>query len=158
VSEIIEHEGVVRSVSGGKAVVAVRTGGCGGCGHQSGCGLGRLAGKGRDTEMTVAVDGNIRPGDLVVLALEPGRMVKAALMAYLLPAFTLMLGAAAGAGLGGSDGTTALGAVAGLMAGLLVTRLLPNLALVPKASLLRQAPEGKPSFLLHVINSPNRSP
>lgn len=130
-SETIEHEGIVRSVSGGRAVIAVRTGGCSGCGHRAGCGLGGLAGQGGGADITVAVDGSVHPGAQVILSLQPGPMVKAALLAYLLPAFTLVLGAAAGTGWGSSDGAVALGALIGLATGFLATRFATRWQPVP---------------------------
>lgn len=149
--ETIEHEGIVKSVRDGKAVVSVRTGGCGGCGHQSGCGLGRLAGKGRETEVTVAVGEGIRSGARVVLSLQPERMVTAALLAYLLPAFAIVSGAAAGAGLGGTDGATALGAAGGLLLGLLLTRLVPGANPDPRIRLLADSDPEQPLFRLNAI-------
>ena len=149
--EMIEHEGVVRSVSGGKAVIAVHTGGCGGCGHQAGCGLGRLAGKAGSTALTLPVDESIRPGAQVLLSLPAGRLLRGALLAYLLPALSLLIGAGVGAGLGGSDGAAAVGAALGLLGGFLLTWLVPAWKPLPQVQ-LAERPAGNPQFRLHVIH------
>lgn len=127
----IEHLGIVRSVAGGKAVVAVQTGGCSGCGHQSGCGIGRMAGGRASTEMSVAVDASIRPGAQVVLSLPQGRMLLAGVLAYLLPSVSLMFGAGLAFARYDSDGATAVGGLAGFALGVLATRLFPGLSPEP---------------------------
>lgn len=137
-SGIIEHAGLVRTVAHGRAAVAVDTGGCNGCGHQSGCGIGRLAGNKPSTVLTLEVEAGLQPGAQVVVSLSRENLVKAGLLAYLLPALVLMAGAALGNAGFGSDGATALGAAAGLLSGLLLTRLCPAWAPKPQVRLVRQ--------------------
>lgn len=134
-NELIEHEGIVRAVAGGKATIEVRTGGCGSCSHQSGCGLGRLAGSKDTAVMTVPVDETVQPGAHVVMTLSQGRMLRAFLLAYLLPATMLLLGAGLAFQHFGSDVATALGAVAGLMLALLLTRAVPGWMPIPQVRL-----------------------
>lgn len=124
-TEMIEHEGIVRSVTNGMAVISVQTDGCGGCGHRSGCSMGRLAGGARRAEMTLAVGENVQPGSRVVLSLPLGRARLAGLVAYLVPSLALMVGAGIGNAGFGSDGATAIGALIGLLSGLLAGRIMP---------------------------------
>lgn len=141
------HTGIVQRVGGGKAVVAVATGGCGGCGHQSGCGIGRLAGGRQQTLVEVelppasAAGGPaVAAGDQVTLLLAKDRLLAAALLGYLLPAITLIAGAVGGSLLAASDGQRdalgAAGALLGLIAGVALPRLAarrwPGLRLQPR--------------------------
>lgn len=139
-TEMIEHEGIVQSVKDGKAIVSVQTGGCSGCSHQSGCAMGRITGGQDATEMEIAVDASIQPGMRVILSLPEERMILATLLAYLLPTLAVLLGSGIAYSEWGSDGATAIGALAGLLSGVLLTRLIPDWIPVPD---VRLASEGQ---------------
>lgn len=142
----IEHEGVVRSVIGGRALIAVQTGGCSGCGHQSGCGLARLAGNRSQALINLAVDENVRPGARVSLTLSEGRMSQGALVGYFLPALAMVVGAGVGFGTLGSDAAAAAGMALGLGVGLVLTRTVAARISAPHVDLLPEETPGKPQF------------
>ncbi len=133
---MVEHRGVIRRIEGGKAVVVMETGGCSSCGHGSSCGIGKMASGRPATLLTLPAGPEFQPGDLVSIALSESRLTLSALMGYLFPAFAMLLGAWLGATLDGSDGATALGAVAGFLGALAISRLafglLPGLMPIPR--------------------------
>lgn len=153
----IEHGGIVRSVADGRAVIAVETGGCSGCGHLSGCGMGQLAGKRSQTLITLAVDAAVRPGARVRLSLSARRVGQGALLGYFLPAVAMVGGAAVGAGWFGSDAAAAAGLALGLGAGLALTRAVAARLTAPQVSLLPEEAPGNPQFRLRSAagNMPN---
>lgn len=128
---MIAHAGRVRRIAAGRAEIAVATGGCSSCGHVGGCGIGKLAGTRGETLIDLAATPGLRVGDGVTLELHEAQLTRAALFGYLLPAVCLIAGAligeSAGAnvGAGGTavDSLAPLGAVAGLVLGLALTRL-----------------------------------
>ncbi|MBI4741828.1 MAG: SoxR reducing system RseC family protein [Betaproteobacteria bacterium] len=122
VANSIEHRGVVRCVEGGKAVVAMEAAGCASCRHGTACGIGRMAG-GRATLLTLPAGGGIAPGDRVIIALPESRLTVSALLGYLFPALSMLVGAGFGASLDGSDEATALGAIVGFFGALGIARL-----------------------------------
>lgn len=135
-SDAVMHEGVVRSVDGGKAVVAVPVQGCSSCGERSRCGVGKLAGGGKVSLVTVPVaeSEGLVPGDAVTVAADPDAINRAALLGYLLPALLIVAGAVGGDRLAHTDVAAVLGAFGGLILGVLVTRALPRVfraAVVP---------------------------
>lgn len=138
----IEHQGIVSSVENGKATIVVQTGGCSGCGHLSGCGIGKLAGGKASAVMEVDVDRELRPGDRVALEMSQEQMLRAVLLGYLLPATTLLLGAGSAFAGFGTDGATAVGALGGLAAGVILTRVLPGWT--PKPEVLPLGRYGPP--------------
>ncbi|WP_374277968.1 SoxR reducing system RseC family protein [Azonexus sp.] len=133
---LIEHRGIVQRVEGGRAVVAMETGGCSSCGHGSSCGIGRMAAGRAATLLTLPVGPEVQAGDTVCVALPADRLTRSALLGYLFPAFAMLLGAGLGAAFDGSDGATALGAIGGFLAALAVARvaigLLPGLMPAPQ--------------------------
>jgi sigma-E factor negative regulatory protein RseC len=82
------------------------------------------------------VSGDIKAGDLVMIALPTSRLTLSALLGYLFPAFAMIFGAWFGSLLDGSDGATAVGAIAGFLGALAVARvaigLVPSLMPAPK--------------------------
>lgn len=128
-TDMIEHRGIVQRVEGGKAIVAMETAGCSSCGQGSSCGIGKMAGGRPATLLTLPVSGDIRAGDLVSIALPASKLSLSALLGYLFPAFAMLLGAWLGATLEGTDGATALGAIAGFFGALAVARIV--IGLVP---------------------------
>jgi sigma-E factor negative regulatory protein RseC len=82
-----------------------------------------LGGQVKDHLLVIPNDANARPGQWVKLDLPESSVLGASAILYGLPALTLVLGAAAGKALAPSvgltgDPATALGALAGLLAGL----------------------------------------
>ena len=136
-AKMIEHPGIVHRVDGGKAFVAMETGGCSSCGHGSSCGIGKMASGRPATLLTIPVSGDIKPGDLVLIGLPESKLTLSALLGYLFPAFAMLVGAWLGANIeNGSDTATAIGAIAGFIAALVVARvaiaLVPGLMPVPQ--------------------------
>ena len=135
-STMIEHRGIVQRVEGGQAIVAMETAGCSSCGQGSSCGIGKMAGGRPATLLTLPVSGDIRAGDIVSIALPESKLSLSALLGYLFPAFAMLFGAWLGATFDGSDGATALGAIAGFLGALAVARivigLVPGLMPVPQ--------------------------
>jgi sigma-E factor negative regulatory protein RseC len=133
---MIEHRGIVQRVEGGQAVVAMETAGCSSCGQGSSCGIGKMASGRPATLLTLPVSGDVRAGDLVSIALPESKLSLSALLGYLFPAFAMLLGAWLGATLDGSDGATALGAIAGFLGALAIARvvigLIPGLMPAPQ--------------------------
>ncbi|MBK6357016.1 MAG: SoxR reducing system RseC family protein [Betaproteobacteria bacterium] len=133
---MIEHRGVVQRVEAGKAIVAMETAGCSSCGQGSSCGIGKMASGRPATLLTLPVSGDIKAGDFVMIALPASRLTLSALLGYLFPAFAMIFGAWLGSLLDGSDGATALGAIAGFLGALAVARvaigLVPGLMPAPQ--------------------------
>jgi len=130
-SKVIEHRGIVQRVEGGKAIVALDTAGCGACGHESACGIGQLA-KGRAASLiTLQILSGIKAGDRVNITLRESCLTVFALIGYLFPVLTMLVGAWIGVLLDGSDGAAAVGAMAGFLIALVMVRmtilLLPGL-------------------------------
>lgn len=116
-----ETEAVVAEVRDGIAVVRVTQApsSCGRCGEAGGCGKA-TTGASRQYELPNAV--GAKAGDRVVLSVPGGAVLRAAMLAYLLPAVLAIAGAAAATALVG-DGVPALaGALCGLLAGALAMR------------------------------------
>ena len=136
-AKMIEHRGVVQRIDGSKAVVAMETAGCSSCGQGSSCGIGKMASGRPATLLTIAVSGDIKAGDFVLIGLPESKLTLSALLGYLFPAFAMLLGAGLGSTIeDGSDAATALGAIAGFVAALVIARvvigLVPNLMPVPQ--------------------------
>ena len=133
---MLEHRGVVQRVADGKVVVAMETAGCGSCGHGGSCGVGRMAAGRPATLLTLPADGDFRVGETVNIVMPERSLMMLSLLGYLLPAFALLLGAWFGASFGGSDGMTALGAIVGFLAALVIARiagaLLPDMLAPPQ--------------------------
>jgi sigma-E factor negative regulatory protein RseC len=136
-AKIIEHRGIVHRVEGGKALVAMETAGCSSCGQGSSCGIGKMASGRSATMLTIPASGDIKAGDFVLIGLPESKLTLSALLGYLFPAFAMLLGAWFGTSIEeGSDAATALGAIAGFIAALVIARivigLVPDLMPVPQ--------------------------
>ena len=136
-AKMIEHRGVVHRVDGNKAIVAMETAGCSSCGQGSSCGIGKMASGRPATMLTIPVSGDDKAGDFVLIGLPESKLTLSALLGYLFPAFAMLLGAWLGSSIEeGSDAATALGAIAGFIAALVIARivigLVPNLMPVPQ--------------------------
>jgi sigma-E factor negative regulatory protein RseC len=141
-TKMIEHRGIVQRVEGGKAFVAMETAGCSSCGQGSSCGIGKMAGGRPATMLTLPVSGDIKAGDMVTIGLPENRLTFSALLGYLFPAFALIFGAWLGSALDGSDGATALGAIAGFLLALTIARIAIGLVpgLMPAPQLISTFP------------------
>ena len=146
-ARMIEHRGVVQRIENGRAWVAISTSACHACGQGSHCGVGKLAEGRAATLLSVPVSGELRAGDFVNVGLPESALTLPALLGYLFPAFSMLLGAWLGAEFDGSDGATALGAMAGFAAALLLARLAIGFspALAPAPRLLSPRTSGDPS-------------
>lgn len=120
--ETIEHRGIIQRIDGGRATVAVETSGCQSCGQGASCGIARIAAGRHATVLMLPATPGLQAGDEVTVVLPVSRLTGAALLGYLFPAVAMLLGAWLGASLDGSDGATALGAMAGFAAALVVAR------------------------------------
>lgn len=106
----------VLSLQDGMALVRLEAAAaCGSCGAQAACGSGR------ERLVDVAVPPDISAGDRVSLQLPETDLNRSALLAYLLPAATMLLGALLLAA--GGDTPAALGAALGLGLGLVCLRI-----------------------------------
>lgn len=140
-TKMIEHRGIVQRVEGGKAFVAMETAGCSSCGQGSSCGIGKMAAGRPATMLTLPVGEGVKAGDMVAIGLPENRLTLSALLGYLFPAFAMIFGAWLGSALDGSDGATALGAIAGFLGALTIARIV--IGLVPG---LMPAPQLIPIF------------
>lgn len=135
-ADMIEHRGIVQRVEAGKAIVAMETAGCSSCGQGGSCGIGKMASGRPATLLTLPVSGDIKAGDMVMIALPASRLTFSAVLGYLFPAFAMIFGAWLGSLLDGSDGATALGAMAGFLGALAIARvaigLVPGLMPAPQ--------------------------
>lgn len=116
---------VVSSDNGTVMVQPSAQSGCGGCGSRSVCGvsgLGKYFSRNRKS-IAVKCDANVRPGDELQLSMNEGDMLKAGLLAYLLPSVLALVGASVAASYGFGDVGAVLGAAAGVAVGLLIGRL-----------------------------------
>jgi sigma-E factor negative regulatory protein RseC len=124
---MIEETATVMRVDGGLAWVAPlpRDSACGRCSARAGCGtsvLGKLSPGVGLLEVDNPLD--VRQGEQVVIGIPDRVLVRASLLAYLVPLVGLVGAALMAAGWGLGEGSRALAALAGLAAGLLLTRRL----------------------------------
>lgn len=100
--------------------------GCGGCASRSVCGVSGLAkyfaGGRRPVEVQCA--SGVREGDELQLQMEEGDLLRAGMLAYLLPSLFAVGGAAVATLAGYGDAGAVLGALLGVTAGLLLARLV----------------------------------
>ena len=124
---MIEERAVVKSVSDGQIhVQVVNVGNCPKCAEGNGCGgglIGRLAGHQRHSVQVTSRVPNLVPGDRVVVGVDPGAVLSASLVVYLLPIIGMVgLGAFAHGPLQGTDLLVTAFGVTGLGAGLMAVR------------------------------------
>lgn len=119
-----EVEGMVKGVEGRWAQVeVVRSSGCGRCHEPGGCGGGEHV-----CRQVYRLDNEIgaKAGDEVWVSLEQGSVLKAALFAYGVPGGCMFLGAVLALLALGGDLAAFGGALAGLIFGYVVLRMLPS--------------------------------
>lgn len=130
------YRAIVQRVHEGKAIVAMETAGCSSCGQGANCSIGRLAGGRPATLVALPTELPLRPGDEVRVVLSAARVNRSALLGYFFPALAMLAGAGLGAAVDGRDLAAAIGAIAGLLLALAVTRvlsaLLPSLMPTPR--------------------------
>lgn len=145
-AKMIEHRGIVQRVEAGQAIVAMETAGCASCGQGSSCGIGKMAAGRPATLLTLPASPDLKAGDLVSIALPESRLTLSALLGYLFPAFAMLFGAWIGTVLNGSDGATALGAIAGFLGALTIARIAIGLvpSLMPAPQLIPVSNQSNP--------------
>lgn len=97
-----------------------RGGGCLGCAQRVACGSD--AGLVLDTRVFGATEGRIQAERLASVSMPGKQLLRAALVGYLLPALSVLVGAFLGAGMGGMSGD--IGALFGASIGLLLGSFL----------------------------------
>lgn len=138
--DMVEREGHVVGFSGALTRVRVEAGAaCGGCGSHARCGSAGSSSAAQIVELALPAGlSGLAIGDRVSVTMPSANVTRAALLGYLLPAACLVLGAAL-AGIEGNDTSAALGAVAGLVAGLALVRLISRSASARRMGLLAGA-------------------
>lgn len=123
---MMDQEAIVARIEGDQAYVEVGGAGtgCGRCHETGGCQSGIYTRLFRSTprQYRVANPIDAAPGDRVIVRVAGGATLRAALLAYGMPVFFLILGALAGSAYSAGndrDLTTALGAVIGMVTGIL---------------------------------------
>lgn len=124
---MIETRVRIVATAAGKALVApTEQSGCGACQASGSCGIGgisRLLKLGR-RPVALACGGELRPGDEWLVAVSEAELVKAGLLAYILPVVLAVAGAGLATLKGHGDAGAALGMLCGAATGLLAARLL----------------------------------
>lgn len=116
---------VVSTTNGTVLVEASTQSGCGGCQSRSVCGvsgLGKYFSSNRKA-IEVKCDAGVRTGDELQLSMSEGDMLKAGLLAYLLPSVLALVGAGLAASWGWGDVGAVLGAGVGIALGFMLGRL-----------------------------------
>ena len=125
-----EVAAVVISVEHGTAVVETgpRAAGCGRCHEPGGCGGGllNLQDGGKPRRFTVPNTINAGIGERVLLCAPDGTLLRVALLSYGMPLLLIMIGASLATWRFGSDASAVTGALAGLVAGLLLLRIVAS--------------------------------
>jgi sigma-E factor negative regulatory protein RseC len=126
--EIVEGFARVVAVETGRVwLEPEQSGSCGGC-HSAGlCGLGNNNPR-RQAARRFPLDGELglKLGERVVVGVNEGSLSRGAFVAFGVPLLLLVAGGIAGQELGGGDGMAFAGAMGGLAAGFLLSRILAN--------------------------------
>ncbi len=105
----------------------LQTGSCGGCAAAASCatkGIGSLANRLEARRFAIAGNFPLAIGDQVEVAFGNRHLIGAAAVAYVIPLFVALLGAAMAQALDGRDASSLLGALLGLLVGFAVSKLL----------------------------------
>jgi sigma-E factor negative regulatory protein RseC len=122
-SDSVERHGTVVGLAHGLVHIRLdRDAACSGCGSHGSCATGSAAPK----VIELAVPEHTRLGDRVSVSTPASSVALAALIGYLLPPVCLLLGAIAAASAYAGDLAAVLGAGIGLLAGLLLVRLISS--------------------------------
>ena len=118
-------DGVVSAIASDKIYIRLhgKTNGCGNCGIDSTCRGGFETTAGTDTGFVLPGSAHARVGDCVTLNVGEGVVWKSAAFVYLLPVMLVILGAATGDTYGSSLLHQIMGALSGLMVGVMVLYL-----------------------------------
>lgn len=123
-SDSVERHGTVVGLANGLAHIRLeRDAACSGCGSHGSCATGNAAPR----VIELAVPEHTRLGDWVSVSTPASSVALAALIGYLLPPVCLLLGAVVAASTDAGDPAAVLGAGIGLLAGLLLVRLISSL-------------------------------
>ena len=96
---------------------------CGSCASASACGGKSGPNWLQARRFRIANDDHLEVGERVVVGIAEGVVLRGAMTAYALPLFTLMVGGTMAQNWFGTDAMAALGALGGLVLGLLAARL-----------------------------------
>ncbi len=110
---------VISAADGKAQVESIGQSGCGACQSRASCGISGL-GKyfsGKRKAIEVACSANVRVGDELQLSLNESDLLKAGLLAYLLPCVLALVGAGIATAFGLGDAGAALGAANGMALG-----------------------------------------
>ncbi len=116
---------VVSSRDGEMQVISTESSGCGGCGSRNVCGVSGLAKyfAGGRKPVAVSCSANVQPGQELHMQMQEGDLLKAGVMAYLVPSLFAIAGAALVTQMGYGDAWSVLGALGGVALGLLLIRV-----------------------------------
>jgi len=119
----VERQGTVVGFAHGLAQIGLeRDAGCSGCASRVSCASGGAALQ----VIVMPVPEHTQLGDRVSVSIPASSIALAALLGYLLPPVCLLLGAVAAASCYAGDLAAVLGAGLGLLAGLLLARLISH--------------------------------
>lgn len=145
---MIEVAGEVIAVDGRRALVRtqVRSGGCGRCGEPGGCGGAGSGADGgpRSADFWLENDIDATIGERVLVCVTEDASLSAAFLGYLIPVLGIVLGAGFAvfaSGSEASDGHALIGALGGLVLGMLVSRGLGRSGAGPVEPVLRRPTE-----------------
>jgi sigma-E factor negative regulatory protein RseC len=116
---------VISSADGIAQVEPTAQSGCGGCASRSNCGvsgLGRYF-SARRKSIGVQCNADVQAGDELHLSMSEGDLIKAGLLAYLLPSVLALLGAGIATSNDLGDAAAVVGAGSGIAVGLLMGRI-----------------------------------
>ncbi len=137
----MENFGVIKRIEGEQVFVEVDpvVSGCGRCHEAGGCGSSLLTQSLRPAKFRLyrlpnCIGASV--GDHVILSVPEGAVLRASLLAYLMPILLLIGGAALGMALDGQDSAALSGAGIGLLLGLLGLRMQHRLVPPGSASVL----------------------
>ena len=125
----LTHTGIVESINGELAVVAVAVQGCASCGERKSCGVGKISGKVKTSRVTLPAPAGLQVGQAVTLSASQAAINRHAVLAYLIPASLLLMGTIAGDQVWLNDTGAAVGGLAGLLGGLFLIRVIPRRAI-----------------------------
>jgi sigma-E factor negative regulatory protein RseC len=128
-TRLIETRARVVSIGNGKAwVEASSQQGCAACHSQSSCGvsgLGKFLGRNKPP-VAVACDLAVQPGDSLVLSLAESELLRAGLLAYVLPTVLAVLGAVITSIFDLGDAAAVAAMLAGFAAGLAIANVFTH--------------------------------
>jgi sigma-E factor negative regulatory protein RseC len=142
---MIETRARVVSVDSGNAwVEASSQQGCAACHAHSSCsvsGLGKFFGRNKPP-VALACDLSLEPGEELVLSMSESDLLRAGILAYLLPTVLSVLGAVATSLAGLGDGAAVAAMATGFAGGMLIAR---RFAHTPRLHISRLTPSAYPS-------------